>query len=80
VRYCFESLLNQHPTMAGKVTVSFVVSSEGRVLRSEVAESTVGVQALGDCVAGRVSTWVFPSAKGMTFAVKYPFVFKTSGH
>lgn len=79
VRYCYEALLTQHPAMAGKVSVRFMVSATGQVARSEVAQSTVGVPELGECVAGRVRTWAFPVARGQLYTVSYPFVFRPAG-
>ncbi|PTL75197.1 adventurous gliding motility protein GltG [Vitiosangium sp. GDMCC 1.1324] len=80
VRYCYESLLNRYPTLAGKVSVRFVISAEGSVATSDVAQATTGNPELEKCVAGKVRGWVFPKLKGGgSVVVTYPFLFKSAG-
>jgi TonB family protein len=80
IRFCYESQLNRHPNINGKVAVKFVISPTGAVSTSSVAQSTVGNAELEACVAGRVRTWMFPKPKGGgVVIVTYPFIFKQSG-
>ena len=80
IRYCYESQLNRHPTLSGKVAIRFTIASEGNVVTSTVAQSTVGDSELEQCVAGRVRTWQFPRPQGGGSAVvTYPFLFKQAG-
>jgi TonB family protein len=80
IRYCYESQLNRFPKLNGKVAVKFVISSQGTVASSSVAQSTVNNAELEACVAGRVRTWVFPKPKGGgVVVVTYPFIFQQSG-
>jgi TonB family protein len=80
IRFCYESQLTKYPKLAGKVAVKFVINAEGRVVSSEVAQSTAGNAELESCVAGRVRTWQFPKPKGGgVVIVTYPFIFKASG-
>jgi TonB family protein len=80
IRYCYESQLTRFPKLNGKVAVNFVISANGTVASSRVAQSTVDNAELETCVAGRVRTWVFPKPKGGgVVIVTYPFVLKKSG-
>ncbi len=80
LRYCYEVQLTKNPKLAGKVAVKWVVTEQGTVSSSVVAQTTTGNNELDTCVAGRVLTWVFPKPKGGGVAVvTYPFVFKEPG-
>lgn len=80
IRACFESLLNQHPELGGKVQTQFTIGPEGRVLESKVTQSSTGSQELDRCVASRVRLWQFPRPKGGGIVVvSYPFLFQQAG-
>lgn len=81
VRYCYEELLPSMPQLEGRVVVKWHVTGQGHVDASEVVSSTAQTPQLGACIAGRIRTWVFPSAKRAEagFTVSYPFTFKLSG-
>jgi TonB family protein len=80
IRFCYESLLQRYPKLGGKVAVKFVISGNGNVIQSNVAQSTSNSPELDTCVAGRVHTWNFPKPKGGGIVVvTYPFIFKQSG-
>ncbi|SEU07051.1 adventurous gliding motility protein GltG [Stigmatella erecta] len=80
IRFCYESQLTKYPKLGGKVAVKFVINAEGRVVSSDVAQSTAGNAELESCVAGRVRTWQFPKPKGGgVVIVTCPFIFKQSG-
>jgi TonB family protein len=80
LRYCYEVQLTKNPKLSGKVAVKWVVTEQGTVSSSVVAQTTTGNNELDTCVAGRVLTWVFPKPKGGGVAVvTYPFVFKEPG-
>jgi hypothetical protein len=80
LRYCYEVQLTKNPKLSGKVAVKWVVTEQGTVSSSVVAQTTTGNNELDTCVAGRVLTWVFPKPKGGGVAVvTYPFIFKEPG-
>ncbi len=80
IRFCYESQLTKYPKLGGKVAVKFVINAEGRVVSSDVAQSSANNAELERCVAGRVRTWQFPKPKGGgVVVVTYPFIFKQSG-
>lgn len=80
IRFCYESQLNRFPKLEGKVSIRFMITAEGSVSQSSVAQTTVGNAELEACVAGRVRMWTFPKPKGGGIViVTYPFIFKQSG-
>jgi TonB family protein len=80
IRYCYESQLSRYPKLNGKVSVKFIITAQGTVSSSNVAQATTNNAELETCVAGRVHTWQFPKPKGGgVVVVTYPFLFKPSG-
>jgi TonB family protein len=80
VRYCYESELQRHPGLNGKVTVKFVIGPAGQVQKSGVDNSTLGNSAVENCIVARVYQWQFPKPKGGgVVQVSYPFLLKESG-
>jgi hypothetical protein len=80
IRYCYESQLNRFPKLAGKISIRFMISAQGSVSQSSVAQSTVNNAEMEACVAGRVRMWNFPKPKGGGIViVTYPFIFKQPG-
>lgn len=82
VRYCYEEALARDPTLAGRVTVSFVIGPTGAVQSASSSRSTLsGPRAteVAECIVRRVRTWTFPAPDGGGIvAVDYPFVFTSS--
>ncbi|MCO4773104.1 MAG: AgmX/PglI C-terminal domain-containing protein [Deltaproteobacteria bacterium] len=77
IRYCYQRRLQTYPDMAGKLTMKFVVGSDGRVSSAAVKSSTLGDTVVEDCVQARFLRMVFPKpAGGGIVIVNYPFVFK----
>jgi len=80
VRYCYESELQRHPGLNGKVTVKFVIGASGQVQKSGVDSSSLGNPAVENCIVARVYQWQFPKPKGGGIVqVSYPFLLKESG-
>ncbi len=80
VRYCYEQELIKDPYLQGKVTVSFVIQTSGRVTSSVVKSSTLRNNRVERCVVGKIRRWVFPEPKGGGLVrVTYPFVFAHGG-
>lgn len=76
VRRCYERALEQAPGAEGRVTVRWVIGSDGAVLAAGVIDDTVGVASVGACVAGAVRRWQFPHPAGDgVVTVNYPFSF-----
>jgi TonB family protein len=81
LRYCYESELVRNPSMSGKVTVTWVIGTGGRVSQVSTASTTLGNAKVENCLNARVRSWTFPPPKGGGIAkITYPFVFKPSGN
>lgn len=74
VNRCYEQGLSANPRAAGRVAVRFVIAPGGSVLGAAVADDTVGMPAVSECIAGAVRRWSFnvPADSG-AITVTYPF-------
>ncbi len=76
-RRCYEEQLFTSPGLAGRVTVRFVIGSDGIVSSATVAESTLGSSHVESCVVDVIRQIHFPRPEwGGTFIVTYPFTFR----
>lgn len=75
IRECYNEGLRDNPQLAGKVVISFVVGSEGKVTQSTVSEDTeLEDEKTALCMADAVHDWVFPRPKdGKSVSITYPF-------
>lgn len=73
VRSCYAQGLAQDPRLSGRVTVRFVIGSEGRVIGVTVVEDTLPSPSVGECIARAVRRWEFPPPEGGVVTVTYPF-------
>jgi hypothetical protein len=80
VRFCYEQQLSQRPDLAGRVTVSFIISQTGAVQTSGMQSSTLNNAAVESCIVGAVRRWTFPAPDGGgVVGVNYPFVLDSTG-
>jgi hypothetical protein len=77
ITYCYEKELLANPGLEGTVTVNFILSGNGRVMKSEAS----GVDAtVSSCIAGVVSNIQFPKVGDAgIYPIKYPFTLRPSG-
>jgi outer membrane biosynthesis protein TonB len=74
---CYERELRRAPRLAGTVTATFVILSDGRVASAEASGMTPGLDA---CVARAVAAIRFPRiVGGGSVRVNYPFAFSQRG-
>lgn len=79
IRYCYERELSKTPGIYGKVKMKWVITAEGRVSQSQVAETQMKNAAVENCMKRRIKTWRFPKPKGGGIVlVTYPFIFRQS--
>lgn len=75
VRACYEAELRADPELEGLVKVAFVIAPDGQVAGARISESTLGNDAVAQCIANRARRWRFPApGGGGTVNVNYPFV------
>ena len=76
IKWCYQKAYQRNNKIEGKVTVSFIISATGKVIKSQVASSTLGDKPLEACIEEKVLRWRFPEPKGGIVKVKYPFVLR----
>ncbi|MFH1469011.1 MAG: AgmX/PglI C-terminal domain-containing protein [Pseudomonadota bacterium] len=76
VRYCYQRQLPRDPSLAGKVTVRFVIAGDGSVARAETKSTTLHDPSVEQCINERFLRFEFPAPKknGIVI-VTYPFLF-----
>lgn len=73
LQYCYERQLKQQPSLAGRLTVRFMLNGPGRPSEVEVDDESLGNAAVALCVKTVVSGWSVPFAA--SGAVEFPLVF-----
>lgn len=76
IKWCYQKAYQRNNKIEGKVTVSFIISATGKVIKSKVASSTLGDKPLEACIEEKVLRWRFPEPKGGIVKVRYPFVLR----
>ena len=80
IRYCYETELQKHPELAGKVTVAWTIGATGSVESADIAESGLGNPNVEACIVQRVRRWNFPEPQGgQEVGVTFPWVFQVAG-
>lgn len=78
IRHCYERTLLTTPDVTGTVTTSFVIGTDGRVIRASA--TGIGNQGLESCIAGVVGNISFPRTDaGELTQVTYPFELRNTG-
>lgn len=78
-RACYEKSLSKNPDIKGRVTLSFRLGVDGKVLDAAIdpSASDISLPELDKCMADAVRALKFPpSKKGKESVVRYPFEFK----
>lgn len=76
IKACYERSLKINPNIKGRVLTSFEIGVNGKVNRSEIANSTLNNPATEQCVAQVIKQWQFPVPRGKgVVRVTYPFTF-----
>lgn len=76
IRYCYENQLQKHPTLAGRVMVSFIIKADGKVAEVKIAGSTLKNKQVEQCIIDLLSRLRFARKSEGEINVRYPFVFK----
>lgn len=75
IRSIYNRELSTNPDISGIIMVSFVIRPDGTVESPEISRSSVNWPALEKAVLTRMRHWTFPSSKGGTVKVDFPFNF-----
>jgi hypothetical protein len=76
VKYCYDKELGRKASLAGRISVNFVISSLGQVISSVLQSTTMNDLGVESCVVGAIKRWEFPKPTGGGIAiVSYPFNF-----
>src|SRR5512139_1183106 len=74
VEGCYEELLRRIPDAHGRVTIAYVVQPDGTVRDATVVDNSFGDPAVGECIARRAGTWVYPRPDPAgEVSVRFPF-------
>lgn len=77
IRYCYQKELTKDKTLAGKLTVKFVVAKDGTVASATTKSTTFPSDAVPACVNEQFMGFQFPEPKGGGIViVSYPFIFE----
>lgn len=80
VRFCYEQELSQRPDLAGRVTVSFIISATGAVQTATTSATTLNNARVEGCIVQAVRRWTFPAPDGGgVVGVNYPFLLDATG-
>ncbi len=80
IRFCYEQGLQLDPSIGGRVGVNFTIGGDGMVKIADVANTTMNVQQVEQCILLRLRSWKFPlPSGGVDVKVSYPFSFKRTG-
>ena len=74
-RYCYENELLRTPSLAGTITVTFTIDTDGKTTQI----STSGLPEVAACITSIVQRSSFPNRSGKTQKVVYPVVFSAAG-
>lgn len=73
---CYERAIQKSPDLSGKLTVKWVIGTDGRVSGVKQVLSSVKDAPMAKCVFGVIQQMRFPKPKGGPVKIKYPFVFQ----
>lgn len=74
-RACYEAGLRSNPNLQGRVSVRFVIASDGRVSTAANGGSDMPDASVVSCVVRAFGGLVFPQPEGGIVTVVYPMVF-----
>jgi hypothetical protein len=78
-RLCYEKGLAGNPTLAGRVTVRFVIGRDGSISAVENGGSDLTDPAVVSCVVRAFYGLSFPQPEGGIVTVTYPIMFASAG-
>lgn len=79
VRFCYERVLQDSPTLEGSVRVTWQIGPDGSPLPGVHGEREPALDAVASCIEERIARWRFPEPRGGGLVnVTFPWVFKVA--
>ena len=75
IQYCYEKELQRNPELQGKVTMSWRIGLDGKVVKVIVENSTLGNATVTGCMKRQIQRWAFAKPEGGMCQIRFPFVF-----
>ena len=76
---CYETALNQDPTLGGQITFEWTVNADGSVNNAREQTSTMGSPGVSNCILDIIRTMDFPEPDGdSSVQIAYPFAFQSA--
>lgn len=75
IQHCYDRELGRNPELQGKVTLSWMIQTDGHATRARIASSTLRNKTVEGCMQRAVRRWRFPKPEGGQCQVRFPFVF-----
>ncbi|MFP4013651.1 MAG: TonB family protein [Chitinispirillaceae bacterium] len=75
IRMTYQKYLRRDPSLAGKITVRFTITSSGSISVVEILENTTGNDQLEREIVRKIRMWQFDEIPDGDVSVTYPFVF-----
>jgi len=72
---CYQRQLQRTPNLQGTITVEFIIEEDGVVERVRVASSSLNNAQVEQCIVQNLEGSQFPTPRGGTVVVTYPFNF-----
>jgi len=80
LRYAYNKRVREKPDLSGKITIKFTINEFGKVISTQIVESTMSDSELETTVVSRLKSWDFEKIgkSGDMTEVIYPFDFSRS--
>jgi Ca-activated chloride channel family protein len=78
-RRCYENGLRRDPTLAGRVSVHFIIQANGEVSAASNAGSSLADNGVVSCIVRGVQGLSFPAPEGGPATVTFPLTFAPEG-
>ena len=78
ISYCYEKELAKDPELVGEVTLSWRITTGGKVQKVAVISSTLESKKVEACIKRSIQRWRFPRSEGGVCQVRLPFLFGES--
>ncbi len=77
-QYCYEKALLTNATLSGNLTMQWTIQTSGHTSDVKVIRSQLNNASVHSCMSAELSKIAFPSPKGGSITIKYPFAFTST--